>query len=138
MYDSNALVAVIAGVVCVLVSAPLYIAWRRRNTPAEKERRRRQQVNAQGRITDGTVTDFLPLDGDPENGALIHYTYSIGGVEYSAAQDVSTLLDLIGNDPSRWFGSVNIKYHTRNPSNSIVICEEWSGFRTSSLEQRVS
>jgi hypothetical protein len=102
--------------------------WRRRNNPAEKERRRRSLVNARGRLTDGVVTDVdVPAGGG--NKGLIHYTYRIGGVEYSAAQDISDLAGSIESDPSRIVGAVNVKYHTRNPFNSIVICEGWSGLR---------
>ena len=105
-----------------------WVLWRRYNSPREKERRRRSLVHAQGRLTDGTVTD-LDIRAEGELQGLIHYTYSIGGVEYSAAQDVSDLLDSIEQDPSRIIGGVNVKYHARNPFNSIVVCEGWSGLR---------
>jgi hypothetical protein len=102
--------------------------WGRRNNPAERERRRRALVNARGRVTDGVVTDVdVPAAG--EGKGLIHYTYRIGGVEYSAAQDISDLAGAIESDPSKIVGAVNVKYQTRNPFNSIVICEEWSGLR---------
>jgi hypothetical protein len=79
-------------------------------------------------MTDGVVTDVdIPAAG--EGKGLIHYTYCIGGVEYSAAQDISDLAASIESDPSTIVGSVNVKYHTRNPFNSIVICEGWSGLR---------
>jgi len=29
--------------------------------------------------------------------------------------------------PSRIVGSATVKYQTRNPYNSIVVCEGWSG-----------
>lgn len=104
------------------------VLWRRRNNPTERERRRRALVNARGRVTDGVVTDVdIPAAG--EGKGLIHYTYRIGGVEYSAAQDISDLAGSIESDPSKIVGAVNVKYHARNPFDSIVICEGWSGLR---------
>jgi hypothetical protein len=50
-------------------------------------------------------------------------------VDYSACQDVSALTDRIGQDPASMIGSVYVKYHAKNPYNSIVVCEEWSGLR---------
>ena len=118
--------AVLAGVLVLLVFG--WFAWRRYNSPAAKERRRRSFVNTQGRLTDGMVTDFNILE-DGDSKGLIHYTYRIGGVEYSAAQDVSDLVDNLKDSATHIIGSVNVKYHTRNPFNSIVICEGWSGLR---------
>lgn len=111
------------------------ILWRRRNNPTEKERRRRSLVNARGRLTDGVVTDVDVPAGGGSKG-LIHYTYRIGGVEYSAAQDISDLAGSIESDPSKIVGAVNVKYHTRNPFNSIVICEGWSGLRRRAASQK--
>ena len=105
-----------------------YRFWKRWNTPAERERRRRLLVHAKGRTTDGTVTD-IP-DSDRNSEPLIHYRYVVGGVEYSAAQDVSALHDAIG-DPPQFLGAVTVKYSPRLPANSIVVCEDWSGLRSS-------
>lgn len=102
--------------------------WRRRQNPAERERRRRSLINARGRLTDGVVTDVDMAAGGGSKG-LIHYSYRIGGVEYSAAQDISDLAASIEIDPSTIVGAVNVKYHSRNPFDSIVICEGWSGLR---------
>ncbi len=118
--------AVAAAAALLLVFA--WIAWRRYNSPAEKERRRRSLVNARGLLTDGVVTDFDVMEEEVSKG-LIHYTYRIGGVEYSAAQDITDLLDAVQGDTSNIIGAVNVKYHSRNPFNSIVICEGWSGLR---------
>ena len=120
--------AVLAGALIVFVG--LFFLWRRRNTPEERERRRRLAVHREGRITDGTVLDIR--DEPPQR--LICYTYVIGGVEYSAAQEVSALAADVGDDPSRIVGSATVKYHSRNPYNSIVVCEEWSGLRKRARE----
>jgi len=109
----------------VVAFAGLFFLWRRRNTPEERERRRRLAVHREGRITDGMVLDIR--DEPPQR--LICYTYLIRGVEYSAAQEVSALADDVGDDPSRIVGAATVKYHQRNPYNSIVVCEDWSGLR---------
>ncbi len=35
----------------------------------------------------------------------------------------------IGDDPRGIVGPVAVKYHNKNPYNSIIVCEHWSGFR---------
>jgi hypothetical protein len=115
---------VLVGAVAVLFG--LVLAWRRRNNPAERERRRRLRVSRQGRTTAGIAMD---IDED-EAARLIHYTYRIGAVDYNACQDVTALEDLVGRDPSRIVGPVQVKYQKSNPYNSIVVCEDWTGLRT--------
>ena len=105
---------------CSGALAALIIVWRRRNDPIEKERRRRLEVNSRGRITTGVVLDI--------DGRLIHYQYAIGAVDYTSCQDVSAL-DRVGDDPKGIVGAVTVKYHQKNPYNSIVVCEDWSGLR---------
>lgn len=95
------------------------ILYKRRLTPAEKERRRRLHLNRERRTVEGLIT---------EAGAdLIHYQYELRGVTYFASQDVSALRALLPGEPARLIGAVGIKYDPRNPANSIVLCEEWSG-----------
>ncbi len=121
------------GMACLAAAtaSTVYFAFCPVDTPAAKERRRRLGVNVAGRFADGTVVDFrsLPPDEGEEPQELVFYQYCVGGVEYSAAQDVAALKDRIGGFPSRIVGAVNVKYQTQNPSNSIIICEEWSGLR---------
>jgi hypothetical protein len=128
-------IPLIAAAAVVLAAALVVIAlfWRRRNTPAEKERRRRASVNRIGRMTDGMIVDFesQPAHGKRPAAALFHFTYSVGGVDYSTAQDVFTLIDRIGLPPERYIGPVHVKYEPGNGSNSIIVCEDWSGLRLS-------
>jgi hypothetical protein len=102
----------------LLVTA-VVIVYKRRLTPAERERRRRAALNKGRRTIEGFVT---------EAGAdLIHFQYELSGVTYFASQDVSALHALLPPDPARLIGAVSVKYDPRNPANSIVLCEEWSG-----------
>jgi len=87
----------------------------------ELERQRRLLVNQRGRIGDGLISDIR--DG------TIFFSYSIHGVDYQATQSVESLGELIPMEPQRIIGPVMLKYLPRNPANSIVVCEKWSGLR---------
>ena len=116
-------VALAAGLLLIVALLVLLVVRKRRKriTPEERERRRRLHVNKAGRISDGLVVDIQET--------TIHFEYSVNGVEYQAAQDVSALLEHVH---LRWHGivgPVSLKYLPRNPANSIVVCETWSGLR---------
>jgi hypothetical protein len=106
----------------LLVVAAAVIVYRVRVTPDERERRRREMLNRIGRMTDGLITDV----GDE----TLYYTYSVMGVEYETSQDVSSLGDWVPEDRNLLIGPATLKYAPRNPANSIVLCEEWSGLRS--------
>ncbi len=118
----------------VLVSVALFLLiwlWSNRSlSPEERERRRRLRVNALGRISDGLITD-VDIIPKASGGAshVLRFNYTLNGVTYSAAQDITTLLDYLGRSPERVGGPTSIKYLPANPSDSIVICEKWSGLR---------
>jgi len=109
------------------MTAAVFILFKIRVTPPEKEKRRRLMVNRIGRMSDAMLTCF-------QDGAL-HYTYSVNGVDYDASQDVTTLLDRIPAEPANLIGNVTLKYSARNPANSILVCEQWSGLRAYSKEK---
>jgi len=100
----------------------LYVRWRRK--PKDKEKRRRMMVNQQGRLGDATITDL--------QDNTLYYSYSVRGVAYTASQDVTALRDKLPPDPERLIGrAASLKYSPQNPANSILICEDWSGLRSS-------
>lgn len=91
-----------------------------RASPAERERRRRLKVNALGRTGPAMIADF--------HAGVACYKYSIGGVEYTASQDVSSLAEMLPADPATLISRpATLKYLAGNPANSILVCEEWSG-----------
>jgi hypothetical protein len=90
-------------------------------TPEEAERRRRDGLLGGGKIGDCEITDV--------DGSIISYTYSVSGVIYSVAQDASALARRLPEDRMRMVGPASVRYDTRNPFNSMVICEAWSGIR---------
>ena len=88
-------------------------------TPVERERRRRALVNKTQRTTEALVTEAT--------AEMIHFQYELRGVRYFASQDVSVLGAYLPGDVTRLIGPVSVKYDPRNPANSIVVCEEWTG-----------
>ena len=92
--------------------------------PEKRERRRRLELHRHGRLGDALITEA--------SEAMLYYSYSVRGVQYEASQDVSTLRDMLPPEPERLIGPASLKYSSRNPANSILICEEWSGLRAPS------
>jgi len=92
--------------------------------PEKRERRRRLDLHQHGRLGDALITEATE--------AMLYYSYSVRGVQYEASQDVSTLGSLLPPEPERLIGPASLKYSSRNPANSILICEEWSGLRAPS------
>ena len=100
--------------------------WRQKD-PVEMERLRRLAVNACGRIITGKVlevADPLP-DGPP--GPILLYEYEVAGVTYEAAQDVNTLPELAAAASFLPGLTASIKFDPKQPTNSILACEEWCG-----------
>lgn len=109
-----------------LAGLAIWIARRRSSTPEKRERQRRLVVNAQGRLGDALITEA--------SDTALYYTYSVRGVQYAASQDVSGLRDWLPATPERLIGRAGMKYLTRNPANSILLCEDWSGLRALPLQ----
>jgi len=113
----------LSGVLAVLLALIAYRAWKRRCiTPEESERRRRARLVSTGKTGDANLVDV--------RGQFVFYSYAVRGVEYTASQDVSLLGQRLPSDLSA-VGAVSVKYDPRNPANSIVIAEEWTGLRAS-------
>ena len=105
----------------MLIALMGYRAWRlSRVTPEERERRRREALVAGGKMGDANLMDV--------RDDLILYSYHVRGMEYTASQDISRLKSHMPADLS-CLGSVSVKYDARNPANSIVLAERWSGLR---------
>ena len=116
-YISLALAALLVAVAAALG----WRAWKAgRVTPEERERRRRADLAAFGKMGDATLVDY--------RGNNLFYSYLVRGVEYTASQDVSSLQDLMPTSLTIE-GAVAVKYDARNPANSIVVAERWSGLR---------
>ncbi len=123
---------------------------------SEIERQRRAYLNKVGRIVEGQILeiseDGLPADeakqhstpakynSSTSSGAkvttaastngtqrLIYYTYSISGVTYETAQDVTGLEERLHLKRAAVGQTASVKYDPSNPSNSILLADDWSG-----------
>ena len=114
----------LAALLLVLLAIFGYRAYQRsRVTPEERERLRRAWLVAIGKMGDAMLVEMR------EN--FVFYSYDVRGVEYTASQDVSLFLARLP-DGLCTTGAVSVKYDPRNPANTIVVAEEWSGLRTRS------
>jgi hypothetical protein len=130
----------------VVVSAMLAQRLRRAPDGDEIEQKRRSHLNQVGRIAEGQILEVLEV---PEEEAaargvalfgrgkksaaanelrkLVCYSYSISGVSYETAQDITRLQGRA--DPQRLIPGrpASIKYDPSNPGDSIVVTDDWSG-----------
>ena len=102
---------------------------RRPKPPEEMERERRTWLNGVGRITDGTVIDVQELTTEKREAIMLIYQYDVAGVSYEASQDVTYLRQWINLHSCRLGLPTSVKYDSRNPGNSLVISEGWTGLR---------
>ena len=130
------------------MTAALAYAWLfgRKKDSREVERERRSYLNRIGRIVDGQVVEIvehaakqdagprgqaakLKATNRPVNHRLLLYSYSISGVTYEAAQDITGLEEQVCLERVVAGQPVGVKYDPSNPSNSILIADDWSGLR---------
>ena len=105
----------------------------------EIERQRRAYLNQIGRIVEGQITDLVEVAEDTPGRKgtrdadarrkLVCYSYSISGVSYETAQDITSLEGRAGMERIITGLPASIKYDPSNPSNSILIADDWSGLR---------
>ena len=66
-------------------------------------------------------------DGTISLRRLIRYSYSISGVTYETAQDVTGLEERLCLERLAAGQPASVKYDPSNPSNSILVADDWSG-----------
>jgi hypothetical protein len=112
----------LVGILAAVISLMGYRSWKlSKITPEERERQRRAILVSRGKMGDATVMEI--------RGELLFYSYAVRGVEYTASQDLSNLKGFLPSDLTVVVGPVLVKYDPRNPANSIVLSEEWTGLR---------
>jgi hypothetical protein len=117
----------------VLLVAGLWLVLRKRPTPEELERARRQFLARSGRLVDGMLLDIRQDEGEDDRILiLLLYSYRIGGVDYESSQDITGLRDAGVVDVARIRAGFpcSVRYQPGNHFNSIVVAEEWNGLRT--------
>ena len=124
------IVLALAGVVVLAGAIFGYRAWKlSRVTPEERERRRRAGLVLRGKMGDATISEL--------RGEMVFYSYDVRGVEYIASQDLSLLKEYIPAELSVLVGSVSVRYDPKNPANSIILAEDWSGLRAHTKPEEV-
>jgi hypothetical protein len=127
LFPGRAVELSILGVLAVLLmAAGAWLFVNSRQTPAQRERKRRLSVSRSGRMGDAMIIDVRDY--------VLYYTYQVRGVAYTTSQDVSEFHSRLPADTSALIGPAGLKYSPGNPANSIVICEEWSGLRPAPLQ----
>jgi len=58
---------------------------------------------------------------------LLYYTYAISGVTYETAQDITGLEERLHLTRVASGQTASVKYDPSNPSNSILLADDWSG-----------
>jgi Protein of unknown function (DUF3592) len=135
----------LAGVAVLAIVAIVYWIRRKPADAAEIERQRRAYLNRVGRIVEGQVLEVVdhpraledskqkPASLDKlrpaSNGSqkLLYYTYSISGVTYETAQDITGLEEQAHLSRVAAGQHASVKYDPSNPSNSILLADDWSG-----------
>ena len=134
-----------AAVALLLAAVGFFVWWRRRpRDPIEVERRRRAYLNQVGRIVEGHILEIAD-DASPGSGLgmqmataakphqgngfhkLVFYSYSISGVTYETAQDITGMEERICLERVVAGQHISVKYDPDNPSNSILMADDWSG-----------
>jgi hypothetical protein len=124
-----------------------YAFFRPAEPPEEVERKRRLHLNQIGRIAEGQVVDLV--QHSPEEPAsnkkvfgsrprplpavgprhFVSYSYAISGVTYHTAQDITGLEGQIRFERLVAGQPASVKYDPSNPSDSILVADDWSGLR---------
>jgi hypothetical protein len=137
--------AIGAGV--AMIGGVWYSVWMRRQPDEDAiEQKRRAHINQIGRIAEGQILEVLELPREEAaargialfrrgqkalstNGLrkLVCYSYSISGVSYETAQDITSVA--AQTSPQRLVPGrpASIKYDPSNPGDSIVLTDDWSG-----------
>jgi hypothetical protein len=103
---------------------------RSRISAEEQERRRLNALDRAGKVGDGEIIEF-------EGDSLV-YSWHVAGVVYTGVQETKALKARLPEDLTSTIGPVSVKFDPRNPANSMIISERWSGFRLQSAAQQLS
>jgi hypothetical protein len=121
-------IATTAASVAALGGVVVWWVLTHRKSAEERERLRREHLVLHGRIIDGSVLDWSEQPNSTDLGALM-YRYYISGVSYECAQDLTFLKGTALIDATCLGRPASVRYDPKNPANSIIIAEGWSGLQ---------
>lgn len=137
----------------VIAAAGAFLLFRKKAEDSDAlERDRRVYLNRVGRIVEGHILEVVD-HSEAEQGAkietkmmlppakpvkraaaakngarkLLYYSYSISGVTYETAQDVTGFEEQAHLKRIAVGQTASVKYDPSNPSNSILLADDWSG-----------
>ncbi len=137
----------VAGGAVAAIGLLVYAFARPTINPEEEERKRRLHLNHVGRIAEGQVVELSQHEAeipeprrkllgskarplaDNRPRKLVSYSYSISGVTYQTAQDITGLESQVRFERLVAGHPASIKYDPSNPSDSILVADDWSGIR---------
>ena len=141
------LVLAMGGALIAALAMIAYAFLRPEANPEEEERKRRLHLNQIGRIAEGQIVELVehpPVSKEARKGLfgagarpladmrprhLVSYSYLISGVTYQTAQDITGLESQIRLERLVAGQPASIKYDASNPSDSILVADDWSGLR---------
>lgn len=141
------LVVAMGGAAAAAIAMIAYAFFRPAENPEDAERKRRLHLNQIGRIAEGQVVELVehpPEPGEEKKSAfgakarplrdnrprqLVSYSYAISGVTYHTAQDITGLEGQIRFERLVAGQPASVKYDPANPSDSILVADDWSGLR---------
>lgn len=138
----------------VIAAAGAFLLFRKKPEDSDAlERDRRVYLNRVGRIVEGHILEVVDHSeaeqaakvetkatlqpasrpakraAAAKNGAkkLLYYSYSISGVTYETAQDITGFEEQAHLKRIAVGQTASVKYDPSNPSNSILLADDWSG-----------
>jgi len=136
-----------AGAAVAALAMIAYAFFRPSEDQEGAERKRRLHLNQIGRIAEGQIVELAehppvvqeqrkklfggrarPLP-DTRARHLVSYSYAISGVTYHTAQDITGLEGQIRFERLVAGQPASVKYDPSNPSDSILVADDWSGLR---------
>jgi hypothetical protein len=140
-------VAAVVGAGIAAIAMIVYAFVRPAVNPEESERKRRLHLNHIGRIAEGQVVELAEHTAEPVKTRrgllgsrpqpltdnrprhLVSYSYAISGVTYQTAQDITGLESQVRFERLVAGQPASVKYDPSNPSDSILVADDWSGLR---------
>jgi hypothetical protein len=147
MLADSKVVLAMAGALVAALAMIAYAFFRPAANPEEEERKRRLHLNQIGRIAEGQIVELVEHPPEAKKARkglfsararplkdlrprhLVSYSYLISGVTYHTAQDITGLESQIRLERLVAGQPASIKYDASNPSDSILVADDWSGLR---------
>ena len=141
------LLLAVGGAAIAALAMVAYAFFRPAANPEEAERKRRLHLNQIGRIAEGQVVELVAHPAEVREKSktlfgskaeplaplnprqLVSYSYAISGVTYHTAQDITGLESQVRFDKLAAGQPASIKYDPSNPTDSILVADDWSGLR---------